>query len=98
MCKFYKFRDSFKGSTTLDENSSDTVEEAGLYHLATVDFCIMAPGGSCRYLEPLPGYIEVTTSPCDITYDDDTKIKRAKMPCGCVIGKQLDFWHIMIIA
>lgn len=28
-----------------------------------------------------------TTEPCCVTYDDDPEVKRAKMPCGCVVGK-----------
>jgi len=41
-----------------------------------------------RTLEPLPGYITITTSPSEpdmISLDNSTS-KRAKMPCGHVIG------------
>ena len=39
-------------------------------------------------LQPLDGFIQITTTEPDmITYDDDPQSKRAKMPCGHVIGK-----------
>lgn len=38
-------------------------------------------------LRPLPGFIELTTEPDMITLDDDPSTRRAKMPCGHVMGK-----------
>ena len=44
----------------------------------------------CDYLDELcelPGFITVTTTePCMYSLDDDPTCKRAKMPCGHVIG------------
>ena len=40
-----------------------------------------------KQLTALPGYIELTTEPCMISFDDDPTTRRAKMPCGHVIGK-----------
>ena len=40
-------------------------------------------------LTSLPPYISVTSradEPCMISFDDDTATKRAKMPCGHIIG------------
>ena len=37
-------------------------------------------------LRPLPGFITITSEPDMISLDDDMNSKRAKMPCGHVIG------------
>ena len=46
-------------------------------------------------LQPIPGFIAVTTTEPDmISFDDDPNCKRAKMPCGHVIGASLFVvWH-----
>lgn len=40
-----------------------------------------------KVLLPLPGFIELTSEPDMISFESDSKTKRAKMPCGHVIGK-----------
>ena len=37
-------------------------------------------------LTPLRGYITLTDEPCMISFNDDCATKRARMPCGHVIG------------
>lgn len=71
-----------------EESSTETLESLNIQFGAFLDFCVRTPGGS-RSLQPLPGYIEVTTAPCDVSCDDDPSVNRAKMPCGCVIGRSM---------
>ena len=40
-------------------------------------------------LTDLPGYITVCGEEDMITFDDDPTVKRAKMPCGHVIGIEM---------
>lgn len=42
---------------------------------------------SLQRLKPLEGFITLTTEPCCVTFEGDPATIRAKMPCGCAIGK-----------
>lgn len=64
---------------------TETIDKIGIKYGEHLHFVVSVGGGS-QELTPLPGYIEVTSAPCAISYDDDTTVKRAKMPCKCVIG------------
>lgn len=71
-------------------NSKETIDKFGIKHGDTLHFVMNVTGGS-KELEPLPGYIEVTNDPCAVSYDDDPTVKRARMPCKCVIGENAIF-------
>ena len=78
-----------------------TVADYNIANFSTVFVILRLQGGwdpleavrtRKQTLTALPPHITVTSranEPCMITLDDDTKTKRAKMPCGHVIGKIL---------
>ena len=91
-------------NTFLDKNlqygSQICCKDYHLVHLSTVVALLPVCGGVWPLqaikerktnLRPLPGFITVTSSPMEpdmITFDADPDEKRARMPCGHVIGQR----------
>ena len=83
----------------LEKGRGKKLRDYNIQNLSTVMIALRLYGGhnplqririKKRELKPLPGFIKVTSKesePCMITLDDDTRTKRAKMPCGHVICK-----------
>lgn len=79
-------------------SQGESLSDYGLTHLSKLDLQVTLPGGIWPLtaikvrkteLRPLPGFITVTTSPTEpdmISLEADPKEKRARMPCGHVIG------------
>lgn len=80
-------------------SQGESLSDYGLTHLSKLDLQVTLPGGIWPLtaikvrkteLRPLPGFITVTTSPTEpdmISLEADPKEKRARMPCGHVIGE-----------
>lgn len=69
------------------------LNDYGLQHGSTVYLVLRLRGGSDDVppLKVLDDAVELTDAPDMITWDDDPENKRAKMPCGHAISKELSF-------
>ena len=82
----------------IEYNETMKLSDYGIGHSSSIGIYLPLPSYSSAQKEqtiekrqvellPLPGLITVTTTEPDmITFDDDPTCKRAKMPCGHVIG------------
>ena len=83
----------------LDPTDTDRprLYDYGLQHGSTAFLVLRLKGGSEIPPEKvLDDAVELSDAPDMITWDDDPKNKRAKMPCGHAISKELSFVVVSI--